>query len=113
MLKWFLVLGVLVAIGYQICVSVVHPVPTELEERDKVAVLDAIGHIGNNVVNTLVVQCSKCMDITQIRDTTIAEVPVRVFIPRKQKKAMFPAMIYLHGGGWPWLSVGEWHLGVL
>lgn len=63
MLKWFLGLGVLVAIGYQICVSVVHPVPTELEERDKVAVLDAIGHIGNNVVSTLVVQCSKCMDI--------------------------------------------------
>lgn len=63
MLKWFLVLGVLVATGYQICVSVVHPVPTELEERDKVAVLDAIGHIGNNVVSTLVVQCSKCMDI--------------------------------------------------
>lgn len=35
MLKWFLVLGVLVAVGYQICVSVVHPVPTELEERDR------------------------------------------------------------------------------
>lgn len=90
MLKWFLGLGVLVAVGYQICVSVVHP---ELEERDKVAVLDAIGHIGNNVVSSLVVQCSKCMDI--ITCTEYLTCGSKIFFPGLDG----PRWFCLCGGG--------------
>ena len=50
MLKWLLILGVLVAMGYQTVVSFRRLVPSELEDGDRVAVLDTLGSLGNSVV---------------------------------------------------------------
>ncbi|XP_055996529.1 arylacetamide deacetylase-like isoform X1 [Ostrea edulis] len=131
MSKWSVVIAILgVAIGYQIYANLQNPIPADLEDGDKIAVLDAIGRLGNRLmltaarfdVNLATYKPVKFLvdnlyslilngispgpyNDVEIQDTTIADVPVRVFIPRRKKTALFPAMIYLHGGGWSWLSV--------
>jgi hypothetical protein len=51
MSKWSIVIAILcVAIGYQIYINLQYPVPKDLEDSDKIAVLDLIGRLGNHVV---------------------------------------------------------------
>lgn len=43
----------------------------------------------------------------QVEDIEFDGVPVRVYIPEEQKKPTSPAILYLHGGGWMFMSLGE------
>ena len=37
----------------------------------------------------------------------MAGVDVRVYEPTKGQNSGRPALVYYHGGGWSWLSIGE------
>lgn len=37
----------------------------------------------------------------------MAGVDVRVYEPTKGKHSDRPALVYYHGGGWSWLSIGQ------
>lgn len=47
------------------------------------------------------------LNIEQIYDTKLAGVDVRIYEPTKGKNSDRPALVYYHGGGWSWLSIGK------
>ncbi|XP_008843059.1 arylacetamide deacetylase-like 2 [Nannospalax galili] len=92
------------------------PIPENVEEYWKVAILDAamktssltatlfenVGLIKYRdffslLVNTLLTKAVSDENITVI-DTDISDIPVRLYLPKKKSERRRPAVIYIHGG---------------
>ncbi|XP_006116012.2 arylacetamide deacetylase isoform X1 [Pelodiscus sinensis] len=94
------------------------PVPENIEERWKLMLINAgfrtIGHVAEltewlglmHYMEVLMMITS--MEYTApvsdenmtVTDTKFNNVPVRLFIPKKQSSGLRRAVIYIHGGGW-------------
>ncbi|XP_060062688.1 arylacetamide deacetylase-like [Ylistrum balloti] len=120
-----------VGVTYRVHVIITRPLPPDIQDQTKVRILDEIGRISNHMldillsaglpigppVKWLVDSVFSCMvgsmtshnDDVQIIDQTIQDVHVRVFKPKRPaRKANYPTLMYIHGGGWTWLTVNSY-----
>ncbi|XP_063772147.1 arylacetamide deacetylase [Pseudophryne corroboree] len=94
------------------------PLPDNVEEKWKVMMMDAsfrsLGHVGSlaemlglkNYMDVLMYLTN--MEHTEptsdenvlVTDTLFSNIPVRLYVPKRQSNTLRRAVIYFHGGGW-------------
>ncbi|OWF43338.1 uncharacterized protein LOC110459871 [Mizuhopecten yessoensis] len=120
-----------VGVTYRVHVVMNRPIPIDIKDQTKVRILDEIGRISNHMleiflyfgipigapVKFLVDSVFCCLvgsvtshnDGVKIFDKTINDIPVRVFKPEgRALRGTYPTLMYIHGGGWTWLSVNSY-----
>lgn len=128
-LVWSLLM---VGVTYRVHVVINRPIPPDIPDQTKVRILDEIGRLSNHLLDVflyfgipfgapvqfLVDTTFRCLvgstritshsEDVQVFDHTIHDVPVRVFKPTRSDRVAHPTLVYIHGGGWTWLTVNSY-----